>query len=436
MIWKIYNILFALVFPLMLPRFFLRMLKRGGYGRDFGQRIGWFSPSVLAQLGGLPRVWVHAVSVGELYVALELMKAWRAREPDVRFALTTTTSTAYALARRAMSAPDVVLYFPVDFPPVMQRVFRAINPRMLVLVEVELWPNLIRMARARFLPVFLVNARMSDRSFTRYRKVGFLTRKLLPEFDLIAAQSAEDVRRFVALGANPALTINLGSAKYDVALATPAGESAKALAVMRAAGITPEHRVILGGSTWPGEEDALVDVYRGLKTRYRNLVLVIAPRHVERTPDIVSALKARVGKLVLRSSVPDKPSPAASPPPDVLLIDTTGELKHFYACADVIFVGKSLTRHGGQNIIEPALYGKPVLVGPHMENFPAIMDDFLAAGAIMQVKDLQGLRRAADDLICSPEKRAEMGAAARKVVEDKSGSLHLFLDRLLKAVAP
>jgi 3-deoxy-D-manno-octulosonic-acid transferase len=436
MIWSFYNFLYLLVFPLLLPRFLWRMARRGGYAKDFLQRLGFYSADVKARLGGSPRVWIHAVSVGELYVALRLMEQWRKREPSVKFALTTTTSTAYAIANREVNSSDVVLYFPLDFPPVMRRVFEFINPQMLVLVEVELWPNLIRIAREKFLPVFLVNARMSDRSFMSYRKFKALTRRLLPEFDLIAAQSDEDVRRFLALGAAPERTVNFGSAKYDVALATPSGEAEKALSVMRAAGITPEHTVLLGGSTWEGEEEAMVDLYRSLKPRYRNLVLMIAPRHVERVPKIIEALKPRVGRMLLRSAVNVDVPVLPTTPPDLLLLDTTGELKHFYACADVIFVGKSLTQHGGQNIIEPALYGKPILVGPNMENFVAIMDDFLTAGAIMQVKDLQGLRRATDDLICSPEKRAEIGTAARNVVEEKSGSLALFLDRLFEAIAP
>lgn len=429
MIWKIYNVLFVLIFPLLLPRFLQRMRRRGGYGKDFGQRIGRFRPETLARLAGQPRVWVHAVSVGELYVALELMKAWRQREPDVRFALTTTTSTAYKIASEKLGREDVPLYFPVDFPPVLDRVFSVINPRMLVLVEVELWPNVIRMARARGLPVFLVNARMSDRSYLNYLRARFLTRRLLPEFSLIAAQSGEDVRRFVNLGADPARVLNAGSAKYDVALATPSGEAEKARAVMRAAGITEQHLVLLGGSTWPGEEEAMVDLYRGLKTKYRNIVLLLAPRHVERAQDVVSILKPRVAKLTLRSSLTPASAPAESPP-DILLLDTTGELKNFYACADVIFIGKSLAAHGGQNIIEPALYGKPVLVGPNMENFLAIMEDFRAAGAILQVKDLQALRRAVDDLLGDPQRRAAMGTAARRVVEEKSGTLAAILDHL------
>ncbi|HMP88982.1 MAG TPA: 3-deoxy-D-manno-octulosonic acid transferase [Kiritimatiellia bacterium] len=433
MIWIIYNILFVLIFPLLLPHFLFRMKRRGGYSKDITQRLGYYSDETVLQLGGEPRIWIHAVSVGELYVALHLIKEWRERAPETRFALTTTTSTAYAIAKRELSELDVVLYFPVDFPPIMRKAFEAIDPKAILLVEVELWPNLIRIARERGIPVMLVNGRMSDRSFKGYRKLSMLTRPLLAEFDLIGVQSDEDLRRFVALGAPPDRTVNFGSAKYDVALATPLGEGGKALEVMRSAGITDQHLVLLGGSTWPGEEDAMVDLYRGLKTRYRNLVLVIAPRHVERANQIVEELKPRVGKLLRRSNIKEKPAISPAYPPDVLLIDTTGELKHFYANADVIFVGKSLTQHGGQNIIEPALYGKPVVVGPNMENFVAIMDDFLQENAVLQVKDLQGLRRAVDDLLCDPQKRRAIGGSARRVVETKAGSLGLYLDKVLAA---
>jgi len=433
MIWIFYNLLFVLVFPLLLPHFLLRMRKRGGYARDFSQRLGIYSDDTLLQLGGERRIWIHAVSVGELYVALRLMQEWREREPGVLFALTTTTSTAYGIAQRELSAPDVVLYFPVDFPPVMKRAFDVINPRAVVLVEVELWPNLIRMARARGIPMLLVNGRISDRSFKGYQRLRMLTSRLLPEFELIGAQSEEDRRRFVLLGADPRLTVNFGSAKYDVALATPVGEGERTLDLMRYSGITPDQLVLLGGSTWDGEEDAMVDLYRGLKTRYRNLVLLLAPRHVERVPAIIEQLKPRVGKIVRRSTIKERPAILPASPPDVFLIDTTGELKHFYAHADIIFIGKSLTQHGGQNIIEPALYGKPVVVGPNMENFSAIMEDFLREGAVVQVKDLQGLRRAVDDLLCAPAKREEIGVAARAVVERNAGSLGTYLDRVLES---
>ncbi len=434
MIWIFYNILFLVLFPLLLPHFLWRMKKRGGYARDFGQRLARYRPEVLAKLGGHERVWIHAVSVGELFVALRVMQDWRAREPSVRFALTTTTSTAYAIANRELSDEDVVLYFPVDFPPVMRRAFDVIRPRMIIVAEVELWPNMIRIARERAIPLFLVNGRMSDRSFRGYRRLAVLTRRLLPCFDLIAAQSDADRERFIALGADPLRTANLGSAKYDVALASPVEDGAPALAVMRAAGIGPDHVTILGGSTWEGEEDALVDLYRGLKSRYRNSVLMIAPRHVERIPSIVEVLKPKVAKLVLRSSIHPGEGAEATVPPDVLLIDTTGELKRFYLHADVIFVGKSLTRHGGQNIIEPACCGKPVVVGPNMENFQSIMTEFLEQEAVVQVADLQGLRRAVDDLLCDPEKRAQIGAAARRVVEERSGSVDLFLDAVFAAM--
>lgn len=430
MLWIAYNVLFAIGFTLMLPHFLLRMRKRGGYSRNFGQRLARYSPEIRERLKAGPRVWIHAVSVGELFVAQKLMAEWRKRVPEVRFALTVTTSTAYKIAGETLPLQDVLLYFPVDFPWVMRRVLNLIRPYALVLVEVEFWPNLIRQARARGIPVVLVNGRLSDRSFRGYGRVGVFTKQLLPMIDLFCMQSQQDAERITALGAPEDRVRVLGSAKYDVAASNPEGEQI-ARGLLRAAGVKENDRIFLAGSTWAGEEDHMLDVFKGLKTRYRDLVLILAPRHAERTPEVIQTIKAHSRSFVRRSEMKVTNQPRASRP-DVFLLDTTGELKNFYRCADVIFIGKSLTQHGGQNIIEPALFGKPVVVGPNMENFASVMDDFLKAGAIAQIKDLQHLRRTIDDLMDSPQRSQTMGANAAKLVAEKAGAL----DRTMELLDP
>lgn len=434
MIWFLYNIVFAVGYTLLLPHFLLRMRRRGGYAKDFSQRFASYRPEVLEALRAHPRAWLHAVSVGELYVALKVMKEWRARVPSARFVLTVNTSTAHAIAARELPAEDVLLYFPTDFPWIARRALRSIKPHALVLMEVELWPNLIRLAHARGIPVVLVNGRLSDRSFGRYQKVGFLTRRLLPLVDLFCMQSEQDAQRMIELGAPADRVKMLGTAKYDVAAADPAGE-AKAIALLRAGGVREGDRILLGGSTWPGEEGHLLDVFKGLKTRYRNLVLILAPRHAERAPEVVDTIKANMRTFVRRSELKESMAPRPDRP-DVFLLDTTGELKNFYACADVIFVGKSLDHHGGQNIIEPALYGKPIVVGPNMENFLAVMEDFREAGAVAQVKDLQHLRRAVDDLMDNADRRRTMGDAAGRLVRERSGSIGRTLDLMEPILEP
>lgn len=434
MFWIAYNILFALVFLLVLPHFLLRMRRRGGYAKGFAQRFALYSPDILQKLSTGRFAWVHAVSVGELFVAQKFMKDWRARQPGVRFVLTVNTSTAHALAAKQLPAEDILLYFPADFPWIINRALETIRPFAVMLMEVELWPNLIRLANKRKIPVALINGRLSDRSFRRYAKVGPLCRRVLPLVDAFCMQSEQDAERMIALGAPADRVRAFGTAKYDVIEADRSGE-AKARALLRAAGVRDEDRILLGGSTWDGEEDLLLDTFKSLRTRFTNLVLVLVPRHVERTAKVLDVIKTHSRTVVRRSTLTPETPPATNRP-DVFLLDTTGELKNFYSCADVIFIGKSLTQHGGQNIIEPALYGKAILVGPNMENFAAVMDDFRAAKAIAQVTDLQDLRRTSFSLFADDDHRRTLGEAAARLVTEKSGSLTRTLDLLAPILKP
>lgn len=421
MVWFLYNILFAIGFLLMLPRFLVRMARRGGYARDFTQRFARYSPSLCARLDESRRVWLHAVSVGEMLVALKLMQEWRERRPDLRFVVTTTTSTAYKLAGARIDARDVLLYFPLDLPWIIRRALNEIDPLAIVLVELELWPNLVRMAHQRSVPVILVNGRISDHSFQGYRKLTFFTRRLLPMIDLFCVQTRFDAERLISLGAPSQRVRVLGTAKYDVASQDLPGETV-ARAVLDRVSVTPHDLVIVGGSTWPGEEHALLDAYKGLKTRYRNLFLVLAPRHAERAPAVLQEIRASAMKVVRRSELADA-SVRVPQKPQVLLLDTTGELANFYACADVIFIGKSLTARGGQNPIEAAILGKPIVIGKNTENFRAVVDDLRTAGALIEVTDLQSLRRGLDDLCSNPNRRKLMGENAARVVHEKAGSI-------------
>ncbi|HEY8241784.1 MAG TPA: 3-deoxy-D-manno-octulosonic acid transferase [Kiritimatiellia bacterium] len=425
MVWILYNILFSFGFLVMLPRFLGRMMRRGGYARDFSQRLGRYSDAVLEKLEGGGRVWIHAVSVGEMFIALRLMREWRERCPGTKFVVTTTTSTGHAVALKEVKDPDVVLYFPVDFPWISRRVLEAIDPKALILVELELWPNLVRHAHARGIPVALVNGRVSDHSFDGYRKLTLFTRRVLPLLQILCVQTEADGERLVALGADPERVKVMGSAKYDVAAREDGGE-ARALQVLRDAGVQEGDPVLLGGSTWPGEEGMLLDAFKALRTSNPRLMLVLAPRHVERARDVLKDIADRglsvARRTEIKASLPKRPA--------VLLVDTTGELKNFYACADVIFVGKSLTQHGGQNVIEPALYAKAIVVGPNMENFRGVVEDFLAARALVQVNDQGHLRQALGSLFKDAAARQAMGTRAADLVREKAGALGKTLEAL------
>ncbi len=426
MLWILYNLLFPVVFLLMLPKFIARMLKRGGYGSHFEQRIGHFGSNTKAQLRARRRIWVHAVSVGEIYVALRFIKAYRAAHPEAHFALSTTTSTAHAIGRKELDERDVLFYFPVDLPVIINKVLRIINPLRIVLVEGEFWPNLIRLADNQGIPVSLINGRMSESSYKGYRKLKPLTADVLRRIHPICVQGEVDAERMIGIGAPKENVHRMGTVKFDVAERDPAGEAA-AQEIMRRVGVADDAVVLLGGSSWPGEEAVLCELYKKLTADNEKLFLVLVPRHVERAAEVIQALEEQELSFVRRSQLDNSPE---AEQPDVLLVDTTGELRNFYSQADLIFVGKSLTQHGGQNPIEPAMYGKAVVTGPNMENFPAVMDEFLENEALRQVDSIDALGVAVAELLRDPAGRKALGARAAAVVEQNRGVIERTVELL------
>ena len=420
MIWLIYNSLFLIAFIVMLPKYLLRMRKRGGYKADFMQRLGVYSAEVLDRLGHQPRIWVHAVSVGELYVAFQFIEAWRAREPDALFVLSTTTSTGHALAKDKIKSEDVLIYFPTDLPWVPAKVLKSIRPRFLVLIESEFWPNMIRKLSKENIPVFLINGRISDRSFKGYLKLKVFTEKIFHRINRFYAQGEQDASRLIALGAKADRVQVVGSAKYEQSQAA-ASEVELAREALASCGIDSTHKILLGGSTWRGEEEALLGCYLKLREQVPELRLVLVPRHMERRQEVEKLLKDADVSYTLRSR---QLSGASSDSVDVYVVDTTGELKCFYAVASIIFVGKSLTDQGGQNVIEPAVLGLPIIVGPNMQNFPVITRDFLQAKALVQVRNESELSEKVASLLASEELCSAYGAAAQRLVESKVGAVN------------
>jgi len=417
MLWILYNLLFPVVFLFMLPKFLMRMVRRGGYWQHFEQRIGHFGHGTKERLREHRRVWVHAVSVGEIYVALRFIKAYREAHPGTCFALSTTTSTGHAIGRKEIDARDVLFYFPVDLPVIIKKVLRIVNPLRIVLVEGEFWPNLIRLADNRGVPVSLVNGRMSENSYKGYRKLKSLTADVLRRINPICVQGELDEQRMVGIGAPRENVHRMGTVKFDVAERDPTGE-AVAYEVMQSIHIPDTAVVLLGGSTWPGEEEVLCKLYKRLKADHPELFLVIVPRHVERADEVIRVLDAQGLSYVRRSRIDGAP-PAEKP--DVLFVDTTGELRNFYSVADIIFVGKSLREHGGQNPIEPAMFGKAVVVGPNMENFPAVMEEFLGRQAIEQVDGEEAMGAAIEQLLKEKASREALGERAARAVADNRG---------------
>ena len=290
MIWFFYNILFSIGFLLMLPRFYMRMKRRGGYRQDFENRFGNYRPEIEQALKETRRVWVHAVSVGEVSIAFSFMDAWRKEDPDVRFVLSLTTSTAADIARKRLDERDTLIYFPVDWPPIVNKVVTLINPRALFIVETEIWPNLVRRLKKSNIPVGMINGRISDKSYPRYLKVRFFTKRLLPLFDMFCLQSEEDKERIVALGGREETVHVLQSAKYEVAT-RDATREAEAAATLAQVGFGPEQTILMGASTWPGEEKILCDIFQDLRNDFPQLKLLLVPRHFERAADVLRDLQ-------------------------------------------------------------------------------------------------------------------------------------------------
>jgi len=428
--WFLYNVLFALAYCVVLPSFLLRMKRRGGYRARMGDRFARYPEEILSALRSLSSpIWIHAVSVGEVQVAGQLMRALRAVDPELRFVFSTTSSTGWRTAEREVTDRDVLIYNPLDFPPLVRRAFDRIRPRAIILTETEIWPNFIRTAKRRGIPLFLANARISDRSAPRYRMLRWFFGEVFRCFTKIYVQSDLDAARLEAAGADRSAMEVTGSFKFDVAKRNPAKEQE-----LRA--WIGEGRILLGGSTWPGEDEALLRLSGELPP---DVKLVIAPRHFEKA-DAVEANILKAGCRCLRRSrgqTATDETPVSTPHPrTVYLADTTGELMGLFGIASVAFVGKSLCAHGSQNMIEPCLCGVPTVVGPYTENFRPVMSDLLAADAILQVKDEAGLRQAllANLSAEGQETARALGERARAAVERRRGATERCARDILRCI--
>ena len=428
--WILYNMLFGVGYLLVLPHFIYRMCRRGGYGKGILQRVAVYSQGLRVRLAERPRIWIHAVSVGEVNVAFRFMAEIRARRPGSAFVLTTTTSTGHRIAEEKLASDDVLLYFPVDAPPIMAKVLATIRPEAILLTECELWPNLVRAAKARGIPVILINGRISSSSARGYRMLRYFFGPVFRMMDLILVQGENDRQGLLAVGAPDDRIHVVGSAKMDIPPPVAATSDSQARALLARLWPGEGTVVIVAGSTWEGEESALLAVYGRLRPDFPDCRLILVPRHAERRPAVENQVR-RSGMTWVCKTTLDAGGHSGEASPDVLLLDTTGELGRFYECADMVFVGKSLTAHGGQNFIEPAGMGKPVIVGPNLENFPVAASLFEKAGAFVRVADESGLESAFRDLLSQPDKRADHGRRALEVVESGRGAVCRSVDLVL-----
>ncbi|PYJ07872.1 MAG: hypothetical protein DMF06_14480 [Verrucomicrobia bacterium] len=416
MIRLFYNLLYPLGLLVFLPGQISKLLRRGNYRHKFGQRFGVYDGAVRARLAPRRCTWIHAVSVGEVAIALKLAAKLKELDPEFFCVLTTTTTTGFAFATQEAGAETEVLYSPLDFWPIMRRAYAVIRPVRLVLVEAEVWPNLAAETRRRGIPLALVNARLSQRSERRFRRFLFLVAPTFRCLDLVCVQEPEEVERWVALGIPRERIHHVGSIKYDPAETSV--NPAVPLEVLRAFGIERGRPILFGGSTHAGEEEILGGIFQKLRSSFPAAALIIAPRHVERVADI----RARLTRLGLSVSLRSEARAAPSTPPDCILLDSTGELQNWYAVATIVFIGKSLTARGGQNPVEPILAGKPVLFGPHMENFSVLAQALIANKAAIQIRDADSLEAEVTRFLRDPEAASRLVANAHAVLAKHSGA--------------
>lgn len=415
----LYSLLLYLLLPAILLRLCWRALRAPAYARRWGERFGRVAP-----LSG-PVIWVHAVSVGETLAALPLIRRLQAAQPQARLLVTTTTPTGSALVRAQLGDDVAHCYAPYDFPHAVRRFLDRVQPGLVIVMETELWPNLLHGCAQRGIPVVLANARLSARSAAGYARVAALTRPMLATLTRVAAQTRDDGERFLALGLPPERLHVTGNIKFDLELDAALRERARILRdEWRGSRARP---IWLAASTHEGEDEPVLAAHRRLLATRPDALLVLVPRHPERFAR-VHALCARQGLRTLRRSA-GKP-PAADT--QVLLGDTLGELLAFCGVVDLVFVGGSLVPVGGHNLIEPAAWARPVLAGPHLVNFAEVAAGLQAAGGLRICADGVALAAAVVALCDQPERRALMGEAAHAVAEANRGALA----RLLAVITP
>ena len=411
----------ALCFALLAsPWFLYQAWRHGKYLPTLAQRLGRLPAGL--NVDGDPSIWIHAVSVGEVLAARALVSALRHRHPRLRLLLSTTTMTGQDVARRRVPDVDGLFYFPLDLPWVVRRVLDVVRPQLFVMMETELWPNLLRECRARGVRTVLVNGRISARSFPRYRLVRPFIRRVLADVDLCCAQGDESRRRLVDLGADPARVVVTGSLKFDSLDTSPQGRDR----VLRYFRVRESRLVLMAASTLRGEEPAVLRAFRRVHATRHDALLVIAPRHPERFDEVEQLCREEGYRVERRSMLPVDAEPRA----DIVVLDTLGELASLFQVATLVFVGGSLVNAGGHNILEPAVFGKPILFGPHMQNFAEIATAFLANDAAVQVRDEAGLEAAVLALVDDPVRRTALGAAARAMVEANRGARERTLEAL------
>ncbi|MBI1874335.1 MAG: 3-deoxy-D-manno-octulosonic acid transferase [Acidobacteria bacterium] len=415
--YLLYSILILSFFVVTAPYFVYQALRYQKYVGSLRQRLGYLPVSF--NFDGDESIWIHAVSVGEVLTARAVAGDLKHRYPRLKLFLSTTTMAGQQVARGKMQDIDAVFYFPFDLGVIVQRTLRLVKPRLFIMMETEIWPNLLRACRRRGVSTLVVNGRISARSYPRYRLIRPFFRHVLDHIDRFCVQSDETARRLVDLGATQARITVTGSLKFD-SLQRPgtAMYGRPRDRVLRFFRVPESRPIVIAGSTIKGEEAVLLRAFGRMRSVSPQALLILAPRHPERFTEVERLAQEGGFRTARRTELPID----AEPKVDVVILDTIGELASLYQIAHVVFVGGSLVDAGGHNILEPAAFGKPIVFGAHMQNFAEIAEAFVGNGAAVQVQAAAELEEVLLNLLTDPVRRARLGAAARALVEANRGA--------------
>ena len=419
-----YTLAIVVLAVVLSPWFAYQALRYRKYVANLPQRMGYLPISF--NLDGDESIWIHAVSVGEVLTARALLSELRQRYPGLRIFLSTTTLSGQQVARTRLPDVDAVFFLPFDLPPFVNRTLRLVKPRLFIMMETEIWPNLLRACRRQGVRTMLVNGRISSRSYPRYRLARGFFRGVLADVDRFCMQSDESARRIIDIGADPARVTVTGSLKFE-SLESPALAAGRGAGrVLRFFRIPASRPVFMAASTLKGEEALVLSAFGALRRVQPSAMLIIAPRKPERFGEAHDLARAEGYRVLRRTELAVDSEPRA----DVVVLDSIGELAHLFQVATVVFVGGSLVDQGGHNILEPAVHGKPIVFGPYMQNFAEIAATFLKSQAAIQVMTASELTEVVVRLAGDPVERARLGAAARALVEANRGAKPRTLDAI------
>ncbi len=418
----LYNIAFFIFGIFYLP--YLVVTRRYRYGLK--EKLGFLSEELRSICAKNKIIWIHAVSLGEMKAIGPLTHLLRKAFPGRKLIFSTITNTGYNAAAKMLEEEEAAFYLPFDLSFIVSKVVDIVKPEIFISMEAELWPNLIESVYARSARLIMVNGRISPRSYSRHKKAKFFISNLLKKFSILLMQSESDAKRIKELGAPGEKVFVTGNLKFDLGLKDSEGNRDR---LRKKIGLNEKEMLLICGSTSKGEENAILDCFKALKNEYANLRLLIAPRHIERTAEIeklilkynFSAIK--ISALNLKSETLNQEA--------IFILDTIGELRSMYSASDIVFVGGSLIKRGGQNPIEPASFAKPIIFGKYTYNFQDVIRMLLENNAGIEVQDRPGLYKAIKGLLDDPKKRNQMGCNAKVVVDKNSGSCQRTIAQIL-----